>query len=97
MFGYGPDGKIIGGYNFIENNELPLDTNGHGTQVAGVIAADGHIKGIAPKAKLLAYKVSEDGEGVSSELIIKAIDRAIDDGGRHYQYQFRSKQNKLKD
>lgn len=71
--------KVIGGYNFISEGTPPTDTNGHGTQVAGVIAADGQIKGIAPKAKLLAYKVSEDGKGVSSELIIKAINRAVKD------------------
>ena len=79
LFGWGKDGKVIGGYNFINEGNPPLDTNGHGTQVAGVIAADGEIKGIAPKAKILAYKVSEDGEGVSSELIIKAIEKAIED------------------
>jgi minor extracellular serine protease Vpr len=79
LFGWGPEGKVIGGYNFINEDQPPLDTNGHGTQVAGVIAADGEIKGVAPKAKILAYKVSEDGEGVSSELIIKAIEKAIED------------------
>jgi len=80
LFGWGPDGKVVGGYNFIQEDKLPLDTNGHGTQVAGVIAADGQLVGIAPKAKILAYKVSEDGEGVSSELIIRAIEKAIEDG-----------------
>ncbi len=79
LFGWGPDGKVIGGYNFIHEDQPPLDTNGHGTQVAGVIAADGQAVGIAPKAKILAYKVSEDGEGVSSELIIRAIEKAIED------------------
>ncbi len=79
LFGWGPDGKVIGGYNFIQEGQPPLDTNGHGTQVAGIIAADGQIVGIAPKAKILAYKVSENGEGVSSELIIKAIEKAIED------------------
>ncbi|MCV0412832.1 S8 family serine peptidase [Nitrosarchaeum sp.] len=79
LFGFGPDGKVIGGYNFINEGEPPLDTNGHGTQVAGVIAADGILKGVAPKAKILAYKVSEDGEGVSSDLIIKAINKSIED------------------
>ena len=57
-----------------------MDNNGHGTQVAGVIAADGQVKGIAPKAKILAYKVSEDGDAVSSDLIIKAIEKAVEDG-----------------
>jgi minor extracellular serine protease Vpr len=80
LFGWGPDGKVIGGYNFIQKDQPPLDTNGHGTQVAGVIAADGQAVGVAPKAKILAYKVSEDGEGVSSELIVKAIEKAIVDG-----------------
>lgn len=79
LFGWGPDGKVIGGYNFIQEDQPPMDTNGHGTQVAGVIAADGQAIGIAPKAKILAYKVSEDGEGVSSELIIRAIEKAIED------------------
>ncbi|MBL7018320.1 MAG: S8 family serine peptidase [Nitrosopumilus sp.] len=79
LFGWGADGKVIGGYNFIREGEPPLDTNGHGTQVAGVIAADGEKLGVAPKAKILAYKVSEDGEGVSSDLIIRAIQKAIED------------------
>ena len=79
LFGWGPDGKVIGGYNFIQEGQPPMDTNGHGTQVAGVIAADGELVGVAPKAKILAYKVSEDGEGVSSELIIRAIEKAIED------------------
>ena len=80
LFGWGEEGKVIGGYNFIQTNQPPLDNNGHGTQVAGVIAADGEIVGIAPKAKILAYKVSEDGEGVSSDLIIRAIEKAVEDG-----------------
>ena len=79
LFGWGPDGKVIGGYNFIQEGEPPLDTNGHGTQVAGIIAADGQLVGVAPKAKILAYKVSENGEAVSSDLIIKAIDKSIED------------------
>ena len=80
LFGWGLDGKVIGGYNFIQEGEPPLDINGHGTQVAGIIAADGQLVGVAPKAKILAYKVSENGEEVSSDLIIKAIDRSIEDG-----------------
>ena len=79
LMGYGPEGKVVGGFNFIQEGELPMDNNGHGTQVAGVIAADGKIKGVAPKAKILAYKVSEDGKAVSSDLIIKAIEKAIED------------------
>ena len=77
LLGIGENGKIVGGYDYIENDNFPQDTNGHGTQVAGIIAADGEITGIAPKSKILAYRVSEDGEAVSSDLIIKAIKQAI--------------------
>jgi len=77
LFGFGPNGKVIGGYDFVDNDEQPMDTNGHGTEVAGIIAADGNLKGVAPKAKLLAYRVSATGESVSSEFIVNAIHRAI--------------------
>ena len=80
LLGWGPDGKVIGGYNFVQKDQLPIDTDGHGTQVAGVIAADGEVFGIAPKSKILAYKVSEDGDGVSSDLVVRAIKKAVEDG-----------------
>jgi len=80
LLGLGLDGKIIGGYDFVDNDETPQDSNGHGTQVAGIIASNGNLKGIAPNSKILAYRVSEDGESVSSNLIIKAIEKSIEDG-----------------
>jgi len=73
------EGQIIGGYDFVDNDEIPEDTNGHGTQVAGIIASNGNLKGIAPNSKILMYKVSEDGESVPSHLIIKAIKKSIED------------------
>jgi minor extracellular serine protease Vpr len=79
LFGFGPGGKIVGGYNFVEDDKMPVDTNGHGTEVTGIIAADGQLKGIASKASIFAYKVSEDGESVSSDLIVKAVQQAIND------------------
>jgi len=79
LYGFGPGAKVIGGHNFIDSEKMPIDTNGHGTQVAGIIAADGQVKGIAPKSNIIAYKVSEEGDEVSSDLIIKAIEQAISD------------------
>ena len=79
LHGYGPLGRVVGGYNYVNTNDVPLDTNGHGTEVAGIIGADGNFSGMAPKSQLFSYKVSSTGEAVSSEDIIQAISQAIDD------------------
>ncbi|MDE1829758.1 MAG: S8 family serine peptidase [Thaumarchaeota archaeon] len=80
LYGYGPSEKVIGGYDYVNSDQKPLDTNGHGTEVAGIISADGNFTGIAPKSKLYAYKVSSTGEAVSSDYIVKAIQQAMQDG-----------------
>ena len=79
LLGFGYSAKVISGYNFVDRNKMPIDTNGHGTQVAGIIAADGQVQGIAPESSIVSYKVSEDGEEVASDLIVKAIEQAITD------------------
>ena len=71
--------RFLKGYDFVDNDSIPQDTNGHGTQVAGIIAADGQLIGIAPKVEIFSYRVSSDGESVPSDLIIKAINRAVED------------------
>ena len=88
--------KIIGGYDFVDNDEMPEDTNGHGTQVAGIIASNGNLKGIAPNSKILMYKVSEDGESVPSHLIIKAIEKSIEDNADIINISLGIKPNKYK-
>lgn len=35
-------GKIVNGYDFVNNDPLPNDDNGHGTHVAGIITAKGN-------------------------------------------------------
>jgi len=70
------------GYDFVNDDNDPLDDNGHGTHVAGIIAAvsDNHIgiAGIAWHAKILPIKVlNQKGSGVYSDLangIIYAVE-----------------------
>jgi hypothetical protein len=77
--GFGPRFKVIGGYDFVNNDADPMDDNGHGTHVAGIVAADGDsLKGVAPHAKLMAFKVLDQyGNGSESD-IIAGIELAAD-------------------
>lgn len=53
------------------------DRDGHGTHVAGIIAgasADGSRQGIAPRAKLVVYKVLDETGSGEDAWIIKALD-----------------------
>lgn len=89
--GFGPNYKVIGGYDFGDKDNDPMDKNGHGTHVAGIAAADGKIKGVAPKAKILAYKiVAGDSRNASTENIIAAIERAVKDGANVANLSFGS-------
>ncbi|HEY9764954.1 MAG TPA: S8 family serine peptidase [Chroococcales cyanobacterium] len=73
-------GKVIKGPDTANNDSDPMDDVGHGTHVAGTIAAIGDNKvgviGIAPKTKILAIKVlGANGEGDVSTIaegILKA-------------------------
>ncbi|MDQ0417206.1 minor extracellular serine protease Vpr [Croceifilum oryzae] len=71
--------NYLGGYDFVDNDDNPEDTAGHGTHVAGIIAANGKIKGVAPEASLLVYRAWDGSKGGTNE-IVRAIDRAITDG-----------------
>ena len=75
-----PNAKVVGGYDFADDDSNPMDIQGHGTHVAGIAAADGKVQGVAPKAKLYAYKVFRDkGGGAADGDIIAALDRSVRD------------------
>jgi hypothetical protein len=51
-------GRYLGGWNFVGNNSNPMDDNGHGTHVAGIIgSANATYPGIAPGVGIIALKV----------------------------------------
>lgn len=76
--GLGATSKVIGGYDFVNDDPDPIDDHGHGTHVAGIAAANGAIKGVAPDAKLMAFKVlTAEGWGYDS-WILAAIERTVD-------------------
>ncbi|MBX4211505.1 MAG: S8 family peptidase [Candidatus Yanofskybacteria bacterium] len=60
------------------------DKNGHGTHVAGIIAADGGsdslgIYGMAPEAKILAYRVCGNNGSCWADDVAMAIRTAVDE------------------
>lgn len=70
--------KFVDGYDFVNSDSDPQDDHGHGTHVSGIVASDGNLKGVAPKASLGAYKIlSAEGYGDDDD-IIAAIERSID-------------------
>jgi PGF-pre-PGF domain-containing protein len=51
--------KVIGGYDFVNDDVNPMDDVGHGTHVAGIVAANGGVIGVAPQANIVALKACD--------------------------------------
>lgn len=76
-----------GGYDLVELDEDPMETmpeqgipTEHGSHVAGIIAGNGSLKGVAPEAHIYAYRALGPGGVGSSIHIIAAMEQAIKDG-----------------
>lgn len=73
------------GWDFANNDNDPLDINGHGTHVAGTIAADNNgfgVTGVAYGATIMPVQVlGADGTGVSGA-IANGIQYAADNGAQ---------------
>jgi VCBS repeat-containing protein len=72
-----------GGYDFVNNDSDPMDDNGHGTHVAGILAAEHNgylVVGVAPAVDLYALKILDaSGSGDVSNLIL-ALQWAVGHG-----------------
>ncbi len=50
--------RVVAGYDFANNDNDPMDDNGHGTHVAGILGANSAtFAGVAPGVNLIALKV----------------------------------------
>jgi len=74
---------LTNGYNFGDDNTTPQDVMGHGTKVAGIIAAGRNnaigVTGLAPEARILPLKINPGGDGTfTSDRLAAAIDYAVE-------------------
>jgi hypothetical protein len=80
------NGRISGGWDFINDDGDPMDDNGHGTRVAGIIAARGNngigVAGVCWECSILPVKATnQDGIGEFAsfaEAIVYATDIGAD-------------------
>jgi len=76
-----PDLRVAGNVTFVPNTENGDDDNGHGTMVAGIIAAldNGEgIVGIAPEAEIYSVKVLNRNRAGTVNAVIKGIEWSIE-------------------
>ena len=82
--GFGEGFRVVDGYDFVDDDADPMDVDGHGTAVAGILGAstfeaDGRrMRGVAPEADLLALRVGTNGQTVPGERIELALRWVID-------------------
>lgn len=79
-------GNILPGYNFVDNNDKPLndcDSEMHGTHVSGIIGAnnnDSGVVGVAPKVKIMPLKVLDKNGAGNMLSVVSAINYAVKHG-----------------
>lgn len=77
--GFGAGRKVKAGFDFVDNDADPMDTFGHGTNTAGIIAANeftvngNTYRGVAPNASLVALRIASGTEPVTDATIEKAL------------------------
>ncbi|KAI9154981.1 Minor extracellular protease vpr [Paramyrothecium foliicola] len=82
-FGHDFVGDAYTGGNTPVPDEDPMDCHGHGTHVAGIIAAQKNelgFYGVAPDAILGAYRVFGCDGGVTDDVLLAAFNKAYEDG-----------------
>lgn len=79
-------GRLVAGYNFVDNNNVLTDVKDHGTKVAGSAAAASNngvgVASVAGVAKIMPLRVSNSDGTAYISTIAKALTWAADNGAR---------------
>jgi subtilisin family serine protease len=80
------DGNGNPGYDFVDNDNDPMDYSRHGTHIAGIIGAVGNngigITGVNWNVSLMPLRTFDGAEESTDERIIRAINYARDHGAK---------------
>jgi subtilisin family serine protease len=81
---FGPGCLVAYGHDYVDNKTEPSDCFGHGTHVAGIIAAQSNnpynFTGVAPGVILGAYRIAGCDVGTDDSLMLIAMNQAYEDG-----------------
>ncbi len=76
-----------GGFDVVDFDEDPMETTVeegiptiHGTHVAGIIASNGKMTGVAPDADIYAYRALGPGGSGTTAHVMAALEKAVKDG-----------------
>jgi thermitase len=75
--------NLLPGWNFVKNSNDPMDGNGHGTHVTGILVAENNdigVVGVCPGAKVRPYKALDDKGNGNLKNVAAAVRKAADDG-----------------
>lgn len=79
-------GRLGAGYDFVQNDPIPQDGNGHGTHVSGIVGANTDnaigVASVAPGATILPVRVLDDSGGGDSATVARGIDWAVEHGAQ---------------
>ncbi len=85
-------GQFVKGYDFVDDDQLPLDENGHGTHVAGTIGEKTNngigLTGLAFRAKLMPVRVLDKHGRGRADAIAKGIRFAVANGANVINMSF---------
>lgn len=77
--GFGPSFKVKGGYDFVNGDADPMDDEGHGTSVAGIVASTHNtFRGVARDADLVALKVLDNEGNGTFDTIDQGLEWVLD-------------------
>ena len=90
---FGPGCRVARGYDLVGDayntssptsvrapDPFPDDCAGHGTHVAGIIGANGQLKGVAPGVTFHAYRVFGCEGTTDTDVMLEAMERIAADG-----------------